>query len=49
MQRTVGGKEVLDPAGREPRIYPSKARTALDEERETGVLMGCGVRQLIGH
>ena len=24
-ERTVGGKDVLDPTGREPRIYPSKA------------------------
>jgi hypothetical protein len=26
--RTVGGKDVLDPTGREPRIYPSKATGA---------------------
>jgi hypothetical protein len=27
-ERTVGGKDVLDPTGREPRIYPSKATGA---------------------
>ena len=28
--RTVGGKDVLDPTGREPRIYPSKATVLMD-------------------
>ena len=29
-ERTVGGKDVLDPTGREPRIYPSKATVLMD-------------------
>jgi len=29
-ERTVGGKEVLDPTGREARIYPSKATVLMD-------------------